>query len=120
MIKAINLVEKLDLFHETWTPKILGALNGQHVKIAKFQGEFPWHSHADEDELFLVINGSITIEFRDGAVHLQQGEMCIVPRGVEHHPVSKDGASVLLFEPASTQHTGHLVTEVTVNDQDWI
>jgi mannose-6-phosphate isomerase-like protein (cupin superfamily) len=116
----VNLEQKLSMFNATWTPKIIGELNGQMVKLAKLQGDLAWHAHEDEDELFLVLEGSLTIEFRDGEVHLEKGEMYIVPRGVEHNPVTKDGASVLLFEPASTKHTGDLVIERTVTDQEWI
>ncbi|MFT5422281.1 MAG: mannose-6-phosphate isomerase-like protein (cupin superfamily) [Phycisphaerales bacterium] len=122
---VINLDEKLSLFDETWTPKIIGELNGQLVKLAKLHGELTWHDHADEDELFLVLEGSLTMQYRDAdgtisEVQLSKGDMHIVPRGVEHNPVSPSGASVLLFEPASTKHTGHLVIDRTVTDQQWI
>jgi len=116
----INLEQKFRMFQETWTPKIIGSLNGQLLKLAKLQGEFAWHSHAEEDELFLVIEGSLTIQMRDREVHLNKGEMFIVEKGVEHHPVSKEGAKVLLFEPASTKHTGEMMSERTVVDQEWI
>ena len=116
----INLADKLALFDETWTPKIIGALNGQQVKLAKLKGDFTWHTHDDEDELFLVIEGSLTIEMPNRTVTLGPGELYIVPRGVPHNPIAPDGASVLLFEPAATKHTGQLVTERTVTDQQWI
>ena len=116
----INLAEKLGLFNETWTPKIIGALNGQLVKLAKIEGEFTWHSHADEDELFLVLEGSLTMQLRDREVYLEKGDVFIVPRGVEHNPVSPEGASVLLFEPEATKHTGEVMNERTVTDQQWI
>ncbi len=116
----INLLQKLSLFEDKWTPKIIGALNGQQVKLAKIEGDFVWHSHADEDELFLVLEGSLVMKFRDREVKLSVGEMIIVPRGVEHMPVSDGGASLLLFEPAGTAHTGDVVCDRTVNDQDWI
>jgi len=119
-MEKVNLDEKLARFDETWTPKIVGALNGQLVKLAKIQGEFMWHSHAEEDELFLCLEGALTIQLRDRDVHLEPGEFFIVPRGVEHNPVAPDGASVLLFEPAGTKHTGEVVSERTVNDQQWI
>ncbi len=119
-MKKVNLAEKLGLFNETWTPKIIGGLNGQHVKLAKLKGELTWHSHADEDELFLVLEGSLTIQMRDREVHLEQGEMFIVPRGVEHNPSAPEGAAVLLFEPESTKHTGDVVTNRTVIHQEWI
>jgi len=120
MNDKINIADKLGLFDATWTPKIIGELNGQQVKLAKLQGELMWHSHDDEDELFLVLEGELTIQFRDGEVHLKAGEMYIVPRGVEHNPVASTGASVLLFEPKDTKHTGELMTSRTVTDQEWI
>ncbi|MCP4092137.1 MAG: cupin domain-containing protein [Planctomycetes bacterium] len=119
-MKKINLQQKLGLFDETWTPKIIGALNGQEVKIAKLDGDFVWHAHEDEDELFLVLEGSLVMKFADRDVKLEVGEMLIVPRGVEHMPVAAPGTSVLLFEPESTAHTGKVVSERTVNDQKWI
>lgn len=119
-MKKVNLQEKLSLFQETWTPKIIGALNGQEVKIAKLDGDFVWHAHEDEDELFLVLEGSLVMKFADRDVKLGVGEMLIVPRGVEHMPVAEPGTSVLLFEPANTAHTGKVVSERTVNDQKWI
>ncbi len=117
---VVNLKDKLGLFAETWTPKIIGELNGQQVKLAKLKDEFMWHSHELEDELFLVLDGELTIQMRDREVHLKAGEMYIVPRGVEHNPVAGSGASVLLFEPAQTKHTGKHITERTVVDQEWI
>src|SRR5262245_3873403 len=104
---AVNLKEKLDSFTETWVPKVVGELNDQFVKIVKFVGEYVWHHHAHEDELFLVLDGEIEIHFRDRVVKLKQGEFCIVPRGVEHKPVAHKLASVLLFEPAATRNTGN-------------
>ncbi len=120
MNAAINLQQKLSLFDATWTPKVIGELNNQHVKLAKLKGDLAWHTHENEDELFLVLDGSLTIMMRDGDIHLEKGEMYIVPRGVEHNPVSEEGASVLLFEPISTKHTGALVIDRTVTDQEWI
>ncbi len=119
-MEKVNVTEKLALFDETWTPKIIGALNGQHVKLAKLKGEFTWHSHADEDELFLVLEGSMTIHMRDRQVSLEPGDMFIVPAGVEHSPSAPDGASVLLFEPEATKHTGEDVVDQTVIHQEWI
>ncbi len=116
----INLAEKLGKFDEKWSPRIVGALNGQLVKLAKLEGEFMWHSHAEEDELFLCLEGSLTIQLRDREIHLAPGEFFIVPRGVEHNPIAPEGASVLLFEPAETKHTGAVVSERTVNDQQWV
>jgi len=125
MHDKINIASKLGLFDETWTPKIIGQLNGQLVKLAKLEGELTWHAHADEDELFLVLEGNLVIQLRDrlgrqSEVSLNQGDLYIVPRGVEHNPVASEGASVLLFEPASTKHTGDLVIDRTVTDQEWI
>ncbi|MDN3203104.1 cupin domain-containing protein [Algoriphagus sediminis] len=105
-IQAVNLKKKFNLFSDHWNPRIAGELNGQQVKLAKFQGEFVWHSHANEDELFMVIDGEFTMEFRDKSVQVKQGEFLIVPRGVEHKPVAEKEVSVLLFEPASTVNTG--------------
>lgn len=119
-MNGINIAQKLGLFDETWSPKIIAALNGQHVKLAKLEGELVWHSHADEDELFLVIEGTVTIQLRDRDVVLGPGELYVVPRGVEHNPSAPGGASVLLFEPAETQHTGAVMCERTVTEQPWI
>ena len=113
-MEAINLAAKLDTFDETWVPKVVGELNGQYVKVAKFQGEYVWHSHEHEDELFLVVDGNIEIHFRDRVVTLEPGEFCIVPRGVEHKPVAKDLASVVLFEPVATRNTGDVDHQYTI------
>jgi mannose-6-phosphate isomerase-like protein (cupin superfamily) len=112
----INLAEKFALFSEHWQPKIVGELNGQHVKLAKFQGEFVWHSHEHEDELFLVVAGRFRMELRDGNVELEAGELFIVPRGVEHRPVADEEVHVLLFEPAGTLNTGTAGGERTVRE----
>ena len=103
----INVAEKMSLFSEAWSPKIIAELNGQHVKLARIRGEFVWHSHETEDELFYVLDGSFQMEFRDRTVHLEKGDMIIVPRGVEHRPVAEHEACVMLFEPASTINTGN-------------
>ena len=113
-MKPINLAEKLRSFTDVWSPKIVGELNGQYVKLVKFEGEYVWHQHANEDELFLVLNGHIDIHFRDRVVGLDKGECCIVPRGVEHKPVAKKLASVLLFEPAATRNTGNVDHAYTI------
>lgn len=110
---AINLAEKFATFSEHWQPRIVGELNGQHVKIAKLEGEFVWHQHENEDEMFLVIEGELTIEFRDRVVVLREGELCIVPRGVEHKPVAAREVKVMLFEPAATVNTGNVISERT-------
>ena len=110
----INLAEKLSRIADHWNPRLLGELNGQHVRIVKLEGEFVWHHHEEEDELFLVLEGKLTIQFRDGDVELDAGELLIVPRGVEHRPVCEEEVSALLFEPASTLNTGNLRNERTV------
>ena len=109
----VNLRETLASFSEHWQPRIVGALNGQEVKIAKLQGEFVWHHHENEDEMFLVLHGAITLQLRDRDVHLSEGEMFIVPRGVEHRPVAEQEAHILLFEPAGTLNTGNVRNERT-------
>jgi mannose-6-phosphate isomerase-like protein (cupin superfamily) len=113
-MEKVNLREKLDLFAEHWQPKIVGDLNGQHIKLVKFQGTFIWHHHDNEDELFLVVKGRFRMEFRDKNVWLEEGEFVIVPRGVEHRPVADEEAHVLLFEPASTLNTGNVRNERTL------
>ena len=109
----VNLAQKLASFSEHWQPRIVGELNGQHVKLAKLQGEFVWHHHQNEDELFLVLRGAITLELRDRSVRLEEGELFIVPRGVEHRPVAEHEAHILLFEPAGTLNTGNVRNERT-------
>lgn len=118
MTIRINLSEKIASFNEHWVPKVIGELNGQFVKIVKFNGEYVWHHHADEDEMFLVIAGHIDIHFRDHIVALDAGEFCIVPRGVEHKPVAEEEASVLLFEPATTRNTGNVDHGYTIEARD--
>jgi mannose-6-phosphate isomerase-like protein (cupin superfamily) len=109
----VNLNEKLALFSEVFQPKIIGELNGQHVKLVKVLGPFVWHHHENEDEMFLVIHGRLRIEFRDREVWIEQGEFLIVPRGVEHRPVADEEAHILLFEPAGTLNTGNTEGEMT-------
>lgn len=105
----INLTEKLGLIDEHWRPKVVGELNGQEVKLAKFKGTFVWHHHEHEDELFLGLSGTFRVEFRDRAVEVGPGEFIIVPRGVEHRTVAEEEAAVLVFEPAATRNTGNVV-----------
>lgn len=105
-VEKVNVAEKLALFSEHWSPKVVGELNGQHVKLVKFQGEFVWHHHDDEDEMFLVFDGRFRMEFRDRSMEIEAGEFVVVPRGVEHRPVADREVSVMLFEPASTVNTG--------------
>src|SRR5437762_4555343 len=106
-----SLNEKFALIHEHWRPKVVAQLNGQELKLAKFSGVFPWHHHEQEDEMFLVWRGEMTIEFRDRCVVLQSGEFCVVPRGVEHRTMADADAEVVLFEPAATRNTGNVVDE---------
>lgn len=113
MLAPVNLNGKFALFRDHWSPKIVGELNGQQVKLAKFQGPFVWHKHDDEDELFLVHRGSFRMELRDGVVELCAGDFLIVPRGVEHRPVADEEVEVLLFEPAGTLNTGDVRNERT-------
>jgi mannose-6-phosphate isomerase-like protein (cupin superfamily) len=113
-MEKVNLTQKLGLFHELWKPKIVAELNGQHVKLVKLKGEFMWHHHDAEDELFLVVKGRLTIKFRDREVQLKEGEFIVVPAGVEHLPVAEEEAHILLFEPKSTLNTGNLKNERTV------
>jgi mannose-6-phosphate isomerase-like protein (cupin superfamily) len=105
----VNLAEKFAAFSEHWRPKVVGELNGQEVKIVKFHGQFVWHKHEAEDELFLVWRGRLRVEFRDQVVELERGEFLIVPRGVEHRTVAEEEAEVVLFEPATTRNTGDVV-----------
>ena len=120
-MKAINILEKYNLFSEVWTPKILGELNDQYIKIAKVKDDFVWHSHEHEDELFIVFKGTLFIDFRDRTEVIKAGEMIVVPKGVEHKPRT-DGEEVylMLIEPKSTQHTGEVESERTVRDFEWI
>lgn len=112
-MEKVNIQEKLALFNDHWHPRIAGELNGQHVKLAKFQGEFVWHKHDHEDELFLVVSGQLDMQFRDRTVTLHEGEFLIVPRGIEHRPVAATEVSVLLFEPATTLNTGDTTGTLT-------
>jgi mannose-6-phosphate isomerase-like protein (cupin superfamily) len=116
----INLKEKLESFSAHWQPKIVGELNGQQVKLVKFQGPFVWHHHETEDEMFMVLRGRFRMEFRDRNVWIEEGEFIIVPRGVEHRPVAEEEAHVLLFEPASTLNTGNTENEMTVRELERI
>lgn len=116
----VSLSQKLSLFSEHWRPHIVGELNGQHVKLAKFKGEFLWHHHEHEDELFLVIKGRLTIEFRDREIILEPGEFLIVPKGVEHKPVADEEVHALLFEPVATLNTGNIRNERTLEALDRI
>lgn len=121
MIRKVNLAEKFNLFDEQWTPKIAGELNDSYVKLAKVEGEFVWHEHAEEDELFLVVQGVLRIQLREQAeIVLHPGEFVIIPRGVEHRPVADEEVQILLLEPKATKHTGNVETEQTVHELEWV
>ena len=112
----VNIAEKLAQFDEQWSPKVVGQVNDVHVKLTKLEGEFVWHHHEREDELFLVVSGSLVIKFRDRDVRLEEGEFLIVPRGVEHKPVAEEEVHVLLVEPATTLNTGNVRSERTLEE----
>lgn len=115
-MNGIDLREKFATFSEYWSPRIVAELNGQHVKLARIRGEFIWHHHDHEDELFLVHRGHLRMEFRDRVVELGPGQMIVVPRGVEHRPVADEETEIVLFEPAGTLNTGNVTNERTVHD----
>ena len=112
-MEKVNLAEKLSLFNDHYNPRIIGELNGQHVKLVKLKGEFVWHKHEVEDELFLVIKGKLRMEYRDRTVEINEGEFIIVPHGVEHKPAAAEEVQILLFEPATTLNTGDVENEMT-------
>ena len=116
----INLQDKLTKYSEHWSPKILAQMNDYHIKLAKVQGEFVWHDHPETDELFLVVKGKLDIHFRDGIVSLNEGELYVVPKGVEHKPVAEVECHILLIEPAGTVNTGDIVDEKTAPNDVWI
>lgn len=118
VVNKISLKEKFAAFQEHWSPKVVGELNGQYVKVVKFLGEYVWHLHAGEDELFWVVAGRMRIEFRDQTVSLEEGELVIVPRGVEHKPVADQECQVVLFEPSSTRNTGNVDHAYTIEAAD--
>jgi mannose-6-phosphate isomerase-like protein (cupin superfamily) len=117
--EVVNIAHKLSLFQETWSPRIVGELNDSYVKLAKLKGEFIWHHHEVEDELFLVVRGKLLIKLRNRDIWLGEGEFAIIPRGVEHKPVAQEDAHVLLLEPKSTVNTGTAESDRTVGDQ-WV
>ncbi len=119
-MQKVNLKNKFELFNEYWTPKIVGDLNDSHIKLAKFKGEFTWHQHDNEDELFFVVKGKLLIKFRDKNIHLEEGEFLIVPKGVEHLPIAEEEVHVMLIEPKTTINTGAVVGDLTQTDLDRI
>ncbi len=120
MVEKVTLAEKFGRFHDYWSPRIVGELNDSYVKLVKLEGEFVWHHHAEEDELFLVVKGRLRIKLRDGEVRLEPGELVVIPRGVEHLPVAEEEVHVLLLEPKSTLNTGNVQNERTVADLEWV
>jgi mannose-6-phosphate isomerase-like protein (cupin superfamily) len=118
--KPINLREKLSKFSDHWSPKIIAQMNDYHFKLVKFQGDFIWHHHDDTDEVFMVLDGEMSIEFRDGKVKLKQGELFVVPKGVEHKPYAKKECKIMLVEPAGTVNTGDIGGDFTAEDNVWI
>lgn len=117
-MRKVNFKESFKLFDDYWSPKIAGSINDTHVKLVKFKGEFVWHHHEAEDEMFLVVKGSLVIRFRDRDMRLEEGEMVIIPRGVEHQPVAEEEVHVVLFEPRSTLNTGNVQNERTVAEPE--
>lgn len=115
-MKVINVKDKFDLFSDYWSPKIIGQLNGQDVKLAKLKGEFVWHNHKDEDEMFYIVKGSLKIDFEDGMRTLNEGDMLVIPKGVEHKPIAEEEVWVMLFEPQAIKHTGEVQHELTVDN----
>lgn len=119
-VEVVNLADKFDKFSGHWSPKIVAQMNDYHFKLAKIQGEFVWHSHAETDEVFIVISGMMRIEFREGEIRLAAGEMCVVPKGMEHRPQADRECQLLLIEPAGTVNTGEAGGEFTQTEEDWI
>jgi len=119
-MEKVNIEEKLALFQDYWNPRIVGELNGQHVKLVKFSGEFVWHKHDNEDELFYVLKGKFKMEFRDKTIEVFENEFLIVPKGVEHRPVANAEVSIMLFEPGTTLNTGDVTNNLTRNTLDKI
>lgn len=119
-MNKINLAEKFGLFNEYWSPKIVGELNGSYIKLAKLKGEFDWHHHENEEEMFLVVKGKLIIKFRDKDVAINAGEFIVIPRGVEHLPVAPEEVHVMLIEPKETLNTGNIINEKTKQVIDWI
>jgi len=117
---SINFADKLSRFSERWSPRIVAQLNGYHFKLVKLKGEFIWHSHPETDEAFIVLDGTMCIEFRDGTLELRAGEMYVVPRGVEHKPFAQEECKILLVEPAGTKNTGNAGGDRTSQDNIWI
>ncbi len=119
-MEKVNLAEKFSLFSDYWNPRIVGEINDSYVKLAKLKGEFIWHSHEAEDELFLVVQGRLLIKLRDRDIWLEEGEFFIIPRGVEHKPVAEKEAHVMFLEPKTTLNTGNVKNDHTIENPEWI
>ncbi|TXN36113.1 cupin domain-containing protein [Flagellimonas hymeniacidonis] len=119
-MKTINVKEKLSLIHDLWKPKVIAELNGQQVKISKVKGEFVWHDHKDEDELFFILKGTMIMEFRDKKAEVGPGELIVVPKGVEHRPIAKEEVWMMLFEPQNIKHSGDVISDLTVDKYEKI
>ena len=119
-MEKVTLSDKFSLFSEYWSPKIVGELNGQNVKLVKLKGEFVWHKHDNEDEMFFVVSGTLKIEFRDKTAILNKDEFLIIPKGVEHKPIAENEVLIMLFEPVTTINTGDTESELTKQKLDWI
>ena len=120
MMNAINMREKFTLFTEHWSPKIIAALNDYHFKLARIEGAFTWHSHSETDEAFIVLGGEMIMEYRDSSVPVREGELIVVPKGIEHRPNAEKECKILLVEPAGTRNTGEIENELTHDSADWI
>jgi len=119
-VKVINLADKLSKFSEHWAPKIVAQMNDYHFKLVKIQGDFVWHSHIDTDEVFIVIDGEILLQFRDGDIQLRSGEMCVVPKGMQHKPHAAEVCHIMLVEPAGTLNTGDAGGQLTADHNVWV
>ncbi len=119
-VDKINIAEKFSRFSELWSPKIIAELNNQEVKIAKVKGEFVWHDHAYEDELFLIIKGKLSIAFEDETLELNEGELCVVPKGTKHKPFAAEETWILLLEPSEIKHTGEVKDKLSQEKKEWI
>ncbi len=119
-MESINVNDKLELIDDLWKPRIIAELNGQQVKISKVKGEFVWHDHKDEDELFYILKGKMIMEFRDKKVEVNEGEMIVVPKGVEHRPIAKEEVWMMLFEPQNIKHTGDVKSDLTIDNYEKI
>jgi mannose-6-phosphate isomerase-like protein (cupin superfamily) len=119
-IQSINLKEKISLISDHWTPKVIAQMNDYHFKIAKIKGEFVWHRHPETDETFIVIEGKLVIELQGSSIELSPGEMCVIPKGIEHRPLAENECQILMIEPVGTRNTGDKITDLTQNELDWI